>query len=241
MGPLINQNEESMSNAIELSYQRYLVKVCMIVGLPALCFFMIHDIFTGNYLVGFILLFMFLIICGLFFLTRNPNYKAKENQIYQYFFTALFILFGIFLIYSIGLKGDLSRIPWSYLFPVIVFFALGAGRAMIWVSILYSFLLVFGLIFPSSEHIVIHDLKFRYYVSFVLVIIVSFFFERLKKKYQLELIDNQRILKESENRYREAYEQLNEEMKERRRAEEALRESEEYYRVLVEDMPASLL
>jgi len=238
MHPSMTHDEEHISNTMELDYQKYLVKVCMIVGLPALSFFMIHDFFTGNYLVGFICLFMISIITGLFFLTKNPNYKVKENQIYQYFLTSLFILFGIYLVYSIGLKGNLSKMPWSYLFPVIVFFALGALRAMIWVSILYSILLVFGLIFPSSEHIVIYDLKFRYYVSFVLVIIVSFFFERLKKKYQLELMDNQRILKKSENRYREAYEQLNNEMKERLRAEEALRESEEYYRVLVEDMPA---
>ena len=48
----------------------------------------------------------------------------------------------------------------------------------------------------------------------------SFFFERLKKKYQLALIDNQRTLKESEKRHREAFEQLDDEMNEHRRTEE---------------------
>ena len=181
---------------------------------------------------------MLAILLALFFLTRNPNYKPRENQIYNCFLTSLFVFFGIYLIYAIGIKGDLSRTPWAYIFPLMVFFALGAGRAFMWVSILFSVLLIFGLIFPSKEHIVIWDLKLRFYISFVLVIIASYFFERLKKNYQLELIDNQRTLKESENRYREAYEKHDNEMTERRRAEEALRESEEYYRVLVEDMPA---
>jgi PAS domain S-box-containing protein len=45
---------------------------------------------------------------------------------------------------------------------------------------------------------------------------------------------NQQTLKESENRYREAFEQLEDEMKERRRAEENLRKSEERFREMAE-------
>jgi len=238
MDPLITHADENISNSIELAYQKYLVNVCMVTALPALSFFMIHDMYTGNYVVGFILFSMLAIILGLFFLTRRLNYKARESQIYHYSLTSLFIFFGAYLIYAIGIKGDLSRTPWAYIFPLMVFFALGAGRAFIWVSILFCLLAGLEFIFPSREIIALADLKVRFYISFVLVIIASYFFERLKKNYQVELIDNQRTLKESEVRYREAYEQLDNEMEERRRAEDALRESEEYYRVLVEDMPA---
>ena len=45
---------------------------------------------------------------------------------------------------------------------------------------------------------------------------------------------NQQTLKESENRYREAFEQLDDEMKERQRAEENLRKSEERFREMAE-------
>ena len=238
MDPLINHADENISNSIEQAYQKYLVNVCMVIALPALSFFMVHDLFSGNYFVGIILLSMLAIILGLFFLTRSRNYKARESQIYPYFLTSLFIFFGLYLIYSIGIKSDLSRTPWAYIFPVMVFFALGAGRALIWVSILICVLAALNFIFPSRESIVIDDLKLRFYISFVLVIIASYFFERLKKNYQQKLIDNQRTLKESEIQYRKAYEQLENEMNERRRAEDALRESEEYYRALVEDMPA---
>jgi PAS domain S-box-containing protein len=68
----------------------------------------------------------------------------------------------------------------------------------------------------------------------------SFLFERLKRKYQMELIDNQQNLKESENKYRIAYEQLNREMKERQRAQDALRESEERFREMAEMMPQAV-
>ena len=98
--------------------------------------------------------------------------------------------------------------------------------------------MVLELYVSSKESLIISEFKLRFYIAFLVVIVASFFFERLKKKYQLELIDNQRTLKESENRYREAFEQLDDEMKERRRVEEALRESEESSRALVENMQA---
>lgn len=56
----------------------------------------------------------------------------------------------------------------------------------------------------------------------------------------MELIDNQRTLKESEQKYRVAYEQLNREMKERQRVEDALSESEERFREMAELMPQTL-
>jgi hypothetical protein len=95
------------------------------------------------------------------------------------------------------------------------------------------------VLFASNEKILLNELKLRFYISFLLVIMASFFFERLKKRYQTELIDNQRTLKESENKFRVAYEQLNQEMKERLRTEGALRESEENYRA-VTDLSKSL-
>jgi PAS domain S-box-containing protein len=238
MDPLVNDANENISNSIEQAYQKYLVNVCMVIALPALSVFMIHDMFTGNYVVGSILFLMLAMLLWLFFLTRRHNFKARESQIYPYFLTSLFIFFGVYLVYAIGIKGNLSRTPWAYIFPVMVFFALGAGRALIWVSILIGVLAALEFLFPSRQNIAIGDLKLRFYISFVLVIIASYFFERLKRNYQQALIDNQRTFKESEARYRKAYEQLDKEMNERRRAEDALRESEEYYRVLVEDMPA---
>jgi len=238
MDSLIIQADENISDAIELSYQRYLVKICMLVGLPVLSFFTIYDILMGRYLVGFILFFMLSAIIGQFLLIRKPNYKVKENLIYPYFLKTLFILFGFYLIYAIGIEGKLSRIPWAFLCPVMVFFALEANTALIWVTSLYLVLLCLGFFILPDEHLNIEALKLRFYIAFAAFIIASFFFERLKRKYRLALINNQQILRESERRYRKAYEQLDTEMKERHRAQDALKESEEYYRVLVEDMPA---
>jgi PAS domain S-box-containing protein len=233
-----SQDDMNLPDSIELNYQRYLVKVCTLVGIPVLGYFLIYDFIIGRYLVALVLTAMFVLLVGLFVVINKPGYKAKESQIYSYFVNSLFVLYAFFLAYTIGIEGNLSRMPWAFLFTVIVFFALGATRALIWVSVVFFSMLILELIISGNERLSVGEFKVRFYIAFMLVIVTSFFFERLKKGYQLEWIKNQQTLKESENRYREAFEQLNDEMKERRRAEEALKESEESYRALVEDMPA---
>ena len=240
MAFLKSQDDMNLPDSIELDYQRYLVKVCMLVGIPVLGYFMIYDLIIGRYLVALVLIVMFVLLVGLFVVINKPGYKSKESQIYSYFVNSLFVLYAFFLAYTIGIEGNLSRMPWAFLFTVIVFFALGATRALIWVSVVFFSMLILELIISGNDHLSVQEFKVRFYIAFMLVIVTSFFFERLKKGYQLELIKNQQTLKESENRYREAFEQLNDEMKERRRAEAALKESEERFRELAEMMPETV-
>jgi PAS domain S-box-containing protein len=234
MAFLNSQDDVNLPDSMELSYQRYLVKVSMLVGLPVLSYFMIYDFIIGRYLIAVVLTVMLATILGLFVVINKASYQAKKSQIYNYSLYSLFILFGFFLVYTIGIEGNLSRMPWAFLFTVMVFFALGASRALIWVSVLFFTLLILELIISGNERLSVQEFKVRFYIAFMLVIVTSFFFERLKKGYQLELMKNQQTLKESENRYREAFEQLEDEMKERRRAEENLRKSEERFREMAE-------
>jgi PAS domain S-box-containing protein len=183
---------------------------------------------------------MFVLLVGLFVVINKSGYKAKESHLYSYFVNSLFVLYAFFLAYTIGIEGNLSRMPWAFLFTVMVFFALGATRALIWVSVVFFSMLILELMISGNDRLSVQEFKVRFYVAFMLVIVTSFFFERLKKGYQLELIKNQQTLKESENRYREAFEQLNDEMKERQRAEGALKESEERFRELAELMPETV-
>jgi PAS domain-containing protein len=234
MASFIKRDVANLPDSMELNNQKYLVNVSMLVGLPVLAIFMVYDFIIGRYLIATVLVLMFVLLLCLFVAINKPGYKAKENLLYPYFLKALFVLFGFFIAYTVGIEGNLSRMPWAFLFTVLVFFALGAARALIWISVLFCALLVLELYVSGNESLVASEFKLRFYIAFMLVIVASFFFERLKKKYQLELIDNQRTLKESENRYREAFEQLEDEVSERRRAEEKLRKSEERFREMAE-------
>jgi len=238
MSSSTNRPETDLPASIELNYQKYLMNVLMLIGLPVLGYFMIYDFISSRYFIGLILALMFFLILCLFVIINKPGYQVKKSRVYPYFLNILAILFGLFLAYTIGVEGNISRMPWVFLFTVLMFFALGAARALVWSSVLFFGLLILELYFPGQSQFLVREFKLRFYIAVMLVIMTSFFFERLKKKYQLQLIENQRSLKESENRYREAFDRLNDEMKQRRIAEEALQASEEKYRALVESMPA---
>ena len=234
MASFIKQDVVNLPDSMELNNQKYLVNVSMLVGLPVLAIFMVYDFIIGRYLIGTVLVLMFVLLLCLFVAINKSGYKTKESQLYPYFLNSLFLLFGFFIVYTVGVEGNLSRMPWAFLFTVMVFFALGALRALIWISVLFCVLLVLEISVSGNESLVVSEFKLRFYIAFMLVIVASFFFERLKKKYQLELIDNQRTLKESENRYRDAFQRFEDEVNERRRAEEKLRKSEERFREMAE-------
>jgi two-component system cell cycle sensor histidine kinase/response regulator CckA len=234
MNAPISREKANQSDSMELRNQKYLVNVSMLIGLPVLGFFMVYDFIIGRYLIGTILLLMFVLLLCLFVAINNPGYKTKDSPLYPYFLTSLFLLFGFFIAYTVGVEGNISRMPWAFLFTVLVFFAMGAARALVWVSLLFCVLLFLELNVSGNENLAASEFKLRFYIAFMLVIVASFFFERLKKKYQLELIENQRTLKESENRYREAFKQIEDEVNERRKTEEKLRRSEERFREMAE-------
>ena len=235
-----NRFGDDMSDAMELDYRRYQIKVCMALTLPALIAFGIKNFIVGRYLTGLLCLSMTVILVSLFFYARRSHLPSWANLVYDCLFTTLFILFGFFIVYTVGFEGYWSRIPWVYLFPVMVFFGLGANRAFLLVTVLLIALISVDFLFGASEQIAIDALKTRFYITFLLVVMANFLFERTRRKYQMELIENQRTLKASENNYRIAYEQLNLAMKKRQRAEDALKESEKRFREMAELAPQTI-
>ena len=65
----------------------------MVVALPGLIVFGIRNFTLGRYLVGLILLSMTVILVSLFFYVRRSQLQSRENLVYEYLLTALFILF----------------------------------------------------------------------------------------------------------------------------------------------------
>ena len=133
MASFISRDVANLSDSMELHYQKYLVNVFMIFGLPVLGIFMVYDFIIGRYLIGSVMLLMFGLLLWLFVAINRPGYNTKKSRIYPYFLNILFILFGFFIAYTVGVEGNLSRMPWVFLFTVLVFFAQGAARALIWV------------------------------------------------------------------------------------------------------------
>ena len=137
---------------MQLSYRKYFVKVWVAVAIPVLIAVGIRNFIIGHYLAGLIFLGMTVIHVGLFSYMRRSQFQSRENRVYEYFLFAQFILFGILLVYKIGFEGNLSRMPWAYLFVVAAFFSLGGFRGLLWaITLLIALLSADFLLAPTNK------------------------------------------------------------------------------------------
>ena len=216
--------------------KRSTVRISVYLGIPLVCGMILYNLIKGNYFVALLNWAMLLIVIFLGFVIRRRADEKLEYKIYSVSFRLFIAAVGIALLYEIGFQSSFSRIGWCYIYPLLVFFAVGLTEGLIWVSVFYGILAFFILHFdfqtiPSFE---IQELKYRFLISLFVVGLIAVFLEHGFRHAQQRLLNHQRSLKESENRYRQAYEQLITQMKERKQTEDALRESEDLYRDLVE-------
>ena len=212
-----------------------IMAVC--IGIPVLCALVLYNLIKGNHVVTFLSSLDLLIAVLLGFMTRRKTDEEFEYKIYSILFRLFIAVIGIAVLYEVGFHSSFSQIEWCYIYPILVFFAVGSTEGMIWVFVFYGILAFFILDFDLQRITLfdLQELKYRFLISFFVVSMLSLSLHHGFHYAQQRLLSHQRNLKESENRYRQAYEQLNAQMQERKQAEEALQRSEEEAKRLAQE------
>jgi hypothetical protein len=180
-----------------------IMAVC--IGIPVLCALVLYNLIKDNHVVTFLCSLDLLIAVLLGFMTRRKTDEEFEYKIYSILFRLFIAVIGIAVLYEVGFHSSFSQIEWCYIYPILVFFAVGSTEGMIWVFVFYGILAFFILNFDLQRITLLdlQELKYRFLVSFFVVSMLSFSLQRGFRYAQQRLLNHQRDLKESENRYRQ--------------------------------------
>jgi diguanylate cyclase (GGDEF)-like protein/PAS domain S-box-containing protein len=212
----------------------YILFAISLTGILTLIPFSIFTLIQKNYAFGTLdFVLASILVINLLHARRYRNYNF--NVYLGISFTAIFITYA-FLIGGINSSGFV----WYYAFPLIASFLLGSKKGAIATGLIFLPVVALFLIETPLSILANYsfDFKLRFFSSFFIVFVFSYLFEYLREKSQEEL---QSAHDELENRVeertsalQEAIQSLQNEISERRRIEEALRESQDRNRDLVE-------
>ncbi len=204
----------------------------VVVTIPLLTCLAVLNTARGRYMPALFLIGMDLILFWSFYSTRRGLPQEKEYGFYRSVMRGLLFIFLLYLMYDIGVEGRLSRLQWSYLFPIMAFLFLGKKEGLYWSA---AFLIVvLSLTAFSNAEMAAGDFKLRYSMSMIALCMVAFSMEYALEVTYFRFVRQRRELRDSENRYREAFEGLRREMAGRQQIQQALAESEEKYRLIFE-------
>jgi hypothetical protein len=106
-----------------------IMTVC--IGIPVLCALVLYNFIKGNHVVTFLSSLDLLIAVLLGFMTRRKTDEQFEYKIYSILFRLFVAVIGIAILYEIGFHSSFSQIEWCYIYPILVFLAVGSTEGMI--------------------------------------------------------------------------------------------------------------
>ena len=226
----------------QLSRKRSVVRFVLIIGLPILAFYMLKSLYSSKYSVTFLLLAV-----SIPFMVMSIRYgkiadERKEYIALQAFLITAVTLIGLFFIYIIAYEEQISRSQWTFIYPILVVFALGGRLGLVWIS-LFGIVIVL-LTMPSQELTVtpafILQWKSRFYIVLLLLSVLSCLLANIFQRDQIRLLKSRNLLEASENRYRNAYESLQREVAAREKIEQKLKNAYDNLEIKVEERTAEL-
>jgi PAS domain S-box-containing protein len=201
---------------IEVSRKIIMINLISLVGILALIPMGIDAFSENNPVLGiFDLVVALLLILTQIYLRRSGNHKVTSY---------IGIIFSGSLFFYLYVSGGVANSGhvWLFTFPLLAAFLLGAKRGALATFLLVSCSLAFPVVLKNSAFVTSYSGPFvlRLFMAMLVTFLFAFFFETVRARTQDSLFEKNR--------------DLSKKVSELKKAEEAIRVSEEKYKSFVE-------
>jgi diguanylate cyclase (GGDEF)-like protein/PAS domain S-box-containing protein len=221
---------------VERSRRIYILFSISNIGTIVLFLFGIIALIKKSYALGMLeFTLAFALAVNLLHARRYKNYNTNI-----YFGTALSAAFIVYVFLTGGVNT--TGFVCYYIFPLVASFLLGSKKGAIATALISLPVVILFLMKtpPSIFTNYTFDFKLRFLFSFLVISVFSYLFEYSREQNQEELrnahSNSEKQVDERTSALQQAIQSLQGEIGERRRAEEALRQSEEKYRNILESI-----
>ena len=224
--PLSNDNDQRLAGRRPAGYAdtdltrlqdelfgfQYIMRAFVVIGLPVLVGLTLYNLLQARHLETVMVGAMAALVAWSYRGIRRSDSQAAglqtQYRLYQNTIRGFLFVFTCYLLYATGWKGEVDRVHWTYVFPIVAFFALGMREGAFWAL---GFLASLSLaIFRPDPQIVpqldMLGFKVRYVLSFTVVCAVGFAGAKAIQLIYDRLLRRQAQLIESEENYRLLFE-----------------------------------
>ena len=213
-------NFEKIVADLEQKELNYITKLIFSLGLPFLGYFIVKDLLSGNYMSAGVTIPIAILIAILLPTVRKITITKDAKNLYFKVFSYIFLIsIGIAVTYYIGNEGY-SRVPWFYFIPLLAFLMLGHQTGLILTAVFLSLHIISNSFFPNAKPVLIEDLRMRFFISIILITVISYFLERWRHDYKSALVNA---------------------INKQRQAEEDLKIAAQTYKRIFENIPVSVM
>jgi len=193
----------------EISGLQYALRGVFVIALPVLILFTVYNIVIDHLMEAAIVLVMGLLLLISHFIVNKPGFTElalkKQYNIYQNIFRGFLLLFLIYIIYTVGYQKEITKIQWSYIFPLLIFFSLGRREAYLW-ALFFIGMMAFLLFCPHLLDDISLGFKFRYLFAISILCATGIAWKAGIRQNYVRLRDQRQKLFESEEKYRLIFE-----------------------------------
>ncbi len=218
--------------------QRIYFRFLTIIGIPLLGYFTVLDLGLRRHMVAAMCLVMLGAILSIGIVNRLkvgrfPRYVATQSAL-----VVFLLAWGALVLYMVFIENNFSRIPWIVVFPMAAIYVLGFAES-IPLTLVYLSGVAVGILRLNLNTVsvsMIEGFLLRFLLNMAILVVMIYGSIYVLNRDQRRLVRSNWLLKESEERYRKANEDLRREIEERAAVENRLRDSLQENQLLVKEI-----